>query len=266
MSEREVPELVSLMPMAILKLVCLTQIVAKVGYLLHLVTTETIGMWQPETGYYEQSTTDIWRCICKCVNDALIMSKTDPDTVRGIGFDATCSLAVFSHDTDEPIPVTGQTNFENDGNDRNVILWLDHRPEKETETINATEHNLLRYVGGKMSIEMEIPKVLWLKNNMPPELFDRCKFYDLADALTHLATGSETRSFCSSVCKQGYVPVGVDGSVKGWQEDFYEAIGLGDLTKDNFIRMGGVDGVVSLFMRCILTMNHMLTFYRMANT
>jgi ribulose kinase len=155
-------------------------------------------------------------------------------------------LAVLSHDTDEPVPVTGP-NFENDGNDRNVVLWLDHRPEEETEKINATKHNLLRYVGGKMSIEMEIPKVLWLKNHMPAELFDRCKFYDLADALTHLATGKETRSFCSTACKQGFVPVGVDGSVKGWQEDFYYAIGLGDLVKDDFKRMGGVNGVVSSF-------------------
>ena len=97
-----------------------------------------------------------------------------------------------------------------------------------------------------MSVEMEIPKVLWLKNNMPKELFDRCKFYDLADALTHLATGNETRSFCSTVCKQGFVPVGVDGSVKGWQEDFLKEIGLEDLCEDNFKRMGGVDGVVSL--------------------
>ena len=62
-----------------------------------------------------------------------------------------------------------------------------------------------------MSIEMEMPKVLWLKNNMPKELFDRCKFYDLTDALEHIATGNEKRSFCSVVCKQGYVPVGVDG-------------------------------------------------------
>lgn len=206
------------------------------------LATENIGLWQPETGYYEQSTTDIWRCICQCVQRALDQHNIDPTTVRGIGFDATCSLAVFAHDTDEPVPVTGP-NFQNDGNDRNVILWLDHRPVDETEKINATGHNLLRYVGGKMSIEMEIPKVLWLKNNMPPELFDRCKFYDLADALTHLATGNETRSFCSTVCKQGYVPVGVDGSVKGWQEDFYETIGLGDLAKDNFKRVGGVDGV-----------------------
>lgn len=241
-----VPELVLSTPLEISRLVRIFQLSVETGTDQVIVATENIGLWQPQTGYYEQSTTDIWNCICICVNRALSQHNIDPSTVRGIGFDATCSLSVFSNDTDEPIPVTGP-NFENDGNDRNVILWLDHRPVEETEKINATGHNLLRYVGGKMSIEMEIPKVLWLKNNMPPELFSRCKFYDLADALTHLATGNETRSFCSTVCKQGYVPVGVDGSVKGWQEDFYESIGLGDLTVDNFKRMGGVDGVVSLF-------------------
>ena len=173
----------------------------------------------------------------------MTQNHIDTSTVRGIGFDATCSLAVFSHDTDEPVSVTGP-NFDKSGNDHNVVLWLDHRPVEETKKINATKHNLLRYVGGTMSIEMEIPKVLWLKNNMPPELFSRCKFYDLTDALEHLATGNEKRSFCSVVCKQGYVPVGVDGSVKGWQEDFLRDIGLEDLAEDNFKRMGGVNGVV----------------------
>ncbi|KAL1845718.1 hypothetical protein Plec18167_009218 [Paecilomyces lecythidis] len=203
------------------------------------LASENIGLWQPQTGYYEQSTSDIWRCICVSVQRALDQHNIDPTYIRGIGFDATCSLAVFAEDTDEPVSVTGP-KFDTD---RNVILWLDHRPVEETEKINATSHNLLRYVGGKMSIEMEIPKVLWLKNHMPKELFDRCKFYDLADALTHIATGTEKRSFCSVVCKQGYVPVGVDGSVKGWQEDFLQEIGLGDLVEDNFKRMGGVNGV-----------------------
>lgn len=204
--------------------------------------SEAIKLWQPQTGYYEQSTTDIWYCICQCVHAVIHKSGVDTSLIKGIGFDATCSLAVFSEDTDEPISITGP-DFENDGNDRNVILWLDHRPVDETNKINATGHNLLRYVGGKMSIEMEIPKALWLKNNMPKELWDRCKFYDLGDALTHLATGSETRSFCSTVCKQGFVPIGVDGSKKGWQEDFFETIGLSDLAEDNFRRMGGVHGV-----------------------
>ncbi|KAL4915159.1 FGGY family of carbohydrate kinase [Aspergillus aurantiobrunneus] len=203
------------------------------------LASENIGLWQPQTGYYEQSTCDIWHCICVAVQRAISQHNIDPETVRGIGFDATCSLAVFSNVTDEPISVTGPS-FDSD---RNVILWLDHRPVEETEKINATNHNLLRYVGGKMSVEMEIPKVMWLKNNMPKEIFDECKFYDLADALTYIATGNEKRSYCSVICKQGYVPVGVDGSVKGWQEDFLAQIGLQDLAEDNFKRMGGVDGV-----------------------
>ncbi|KAK4956448.1 hypothetical protein LTR10_005973 [Elasticomyces elasticus] len=207
------------------------------------LASENIGLWQPETGYYEQSTTNIWRCICSSIHRAMAQHNVDPASIRGIGFDATCSLAVFSEETDEPVSVTGPKFDNADGNDRNVILWLDHRPVEETKKINATNHNLLRYVGGQMSIEMEIPKVLWLKNNMPKEQFDKCKFYDLGDALTHLATGNETRSFCSVVCKQGYVPVGVDGSVKGWQEDFLTDIGLPDLCEDNFKRMGGVNGV-----------------------
>ncbi|KAI0096533.1 Pentulose kinase [Daldinia grandis] len=206
------------------------------------LASEAIKLWQPQQGYYEQSTTDIWHCICHCVQRVVHQSGVDVGHIKGLGFDATCSLAVFSEKDDQPVAVTGP-DFENDGNDRNVILWLDHRPVQETDKINATGHNLLRYVGGKMSIEMEIPKVLWLKNNMPKELFDRCKFYDLTDALTHMATGNENRSFCSTVCKQGYVPIGVDGSEKGWQEDFFTEIGLGDLAKDNFRRMGGVNGI-----------------------
>ena len=161
---------------------------------------------------------------------------------------------MFSNVTDEPVSVTSP-NYDTE---QNVILWLDHRPVKETDVVNATEHNLLRYVGGRMSIEMEIPKVLWLKNNMPKEHFDQCKFYDLPDALTHIATGSDKRSFCSAVCKQGYVPVGVDGSVKGWQEDFLSEIGLKDLTEDNFKRMGGVDGVVSLFLLSVFKLARIL--------
>ncbi|KAI9786745.1 MAG: hypothetical protein M1816_007816 [Peltula sp. TS41687] len=204
------------------------------------LASKEIGLWQPEQGFYVGDVQ---------VYDAQHIARrtfqaNDASSVRGIGFDATCSLAVLSEDSDEPISVTGPT-FDTD---RNIILWLDHRPLQEAERINGTKHNLLRYVGGTISVEMEIPKVLWLKNHMPSDLFARCKFYDLADALTHLATDRETRSFCSTVCKQGYVPVGVDGSVKGWQEDFLEEIGLEDLTRDHFRQMGGVDGVNGKFL------------------
>ena len=187
----------------------------------------------------EQSIGDIWRAVGSAVQRAVRESAIDAAAVRGVGFDATCSLVVLSEDTDLPVSVSGP-DFDTE---RNIVVWLDHRAIDETRVINATHHNLLRYVGGSMSVEMEIPKILWLKRHMPPELFSKCKFYDLADALTHLATDKETRSFCSAVCKQGYVPVGVDGSVKGWQGDFLKTIGLEDLCEGNFSRVGGVNGV-----------------------
>lgn len=193
----------------------------------------------------DQSTTDIWKAICTVVKTCLDESKIDPKSVSGLGFDATCSLAVFDLDG-KPVSVVGPDFTETSDEVRNVILWLDHRPELETAEINATKHSLLRYVGGTMSIEMEMPKVLWLKRHMPKELFSKCVFYDLSDALVHLSTGFDARSFCSTVCKQGYVPVGVDGSVKGWQAEFLYAIGLEELCKDNFKHIGGVDGVVHL--------------------
>ncbi|EPS38089.1 hypothetical protein H072_8175 [Dactylellina haptotyla CBS 200.50] len=208
------------------------------GDLLAEVARE-IKTWNPKADYYEQSTTNIWESICYCVKACLEKAKVDPTKVQGIGFDATCSLAVLSESTNEPVSVSGPDFKEKE---RNVILWMDHRCPEETAAINSTGHKLLKYVGGKMSIEMEIPKVLWLKNNMPSDKFRDCKFYDLVDALTHIASGKETRSFCSAVCKQGYVPVGIDGSVKGWQDDFLNSIGLPELVEGGFKRMGGVHG------------------------
>jgi len=203
------------------------------------VKSKEIQTWHPRADFYEQSTEDIWAAICYCSRAVLDETKVNPDVVKGIGFDATCSLAVLHAETDEPISVAGPEFKEKT---RNVVMWMDHRPQKETELINATKHSLLKYVGGSMSIEMEIPKVLWLKNNMPADMFANSKFYDLADVLTHIATGKETRSYCSTVCKQGYVPVGVDGSVKGWQEDFLNEIGLDALVEDNCRRIGGING------------------------
>lgn len=46
---------------------------------------------------------------------------------------------------------------------RNVIMWMDHRAVEEAKYINETNHQLLKFVGGKISLEMEMPKILWLK-------------------------------------------------------------------------------------------------------
>lgn len=89
---------------------------------------------------------------------------------------------------------------------------------------------------------MEMPKILWLKEHMPPEIFEKCKFYDLPDYLTFQATGNEARSNCSIVCKMGFVPIGVDDSREGWSRDFCNQIGLESFNDEDFAAIGGIPG------------------------
>lgn len=202
------------------------------------VASKPIEKWSPKQDHFNQSSTQIWESICYCTKQVVAESKIDPESVKGIGFDATCSLVVLNKDTNEPVAVG--PDFAN--NYQNILLWMDHRAVSETKEINSTGDPCLKYVGGQMSLEMEIPKVKWLKEHMPAGLFSQCKFYDLADFLTHRATGKESRSYCSVVCKQGFVPVGVDGSVKGWSKEFLTKIGLEELCYHDFEKMGGVNG------------------------
>ena len=109
--------------------------------------------------------------------------------IKGIGFDATCSLAAVDDGGD---PVTISPTHDDD---RNVVLWQDHRAIKEAEEINAGKHPVLDCVGGVMSPEMEPPKLLWLRKNLYDECWKRVgHFFDLADYLTYRATGSTVRS------------------------------------------------------------------------
>lgn len=71
---------------------------------------------------------------------------------------------------------------------------MDHRAEQETDFINRMGHSVLQYVGGKISIEMEVPKLMWLKKNLRQECWDKVgMFFDLPDFLTWKATGAESR-------------------------------------------------------------------------
>ena len=119
---------------------------------------------------------------------------------------------------------------------QNVILWMDHRAEAEADFINATEYDLLKYVGGNVSLEMECPKLLWLKNHLYEECYKRAgAFFDLPDFLTFMATGSDVRSLCSTVCKWNYDAIDMQ-----WSKDFFKQINLHELIEDNFKKIGSV--------------------------
>jgi ribulose kinase len=126
------------------------------------------------------------------------------EEIVGIGFDATCSLvAMQPTDDQQPTPNNNQQQswqpltVSSTGNDeQNIILWMDHRAQEEAEAINATGHELLRHVGGKLSLEMQCPKLMWLKKNLFVSCWSKAgAFFDLPDFLTWKCTGSTTRYF-----------------------------------------------------------------------
>ena len=101
---------------------------------------------------FEQSTRDIWNAVASTIKVCLLESGVKPEDVKGLGFDATCSLAVTNFDG-EPVVVTKGEQIGEHG-ERNVVLWADHRAEKEAELINATGSIVLDYVGGKISVSL----------------------------------------------------------------------------------------------------------------
>ncbi len=190
-----------------------------------------IRMWKDAPDFVEQSSDDIWKACCKSLKEAFKRSGADPKQVRGIGFDATCSLVALDA-KGKPVTVSPKGRDE-----QNVIVWMDHRAIGQAARINAGKHEVLKYVGGVISPEMQTPKLMWLKENLPATWKRTAQFFDLPDYLTWRATGSQTRSLCSLVCKWTYLGhKGLEG--EGWDAGYFNKIGLGDLVKEKFKRIG----------------------------
>lgn len=196
-----------------------------------------IRIWRPGEDFAEHSSDDIWRACGEATRAALAEAGLEAGAVRGVGFDATCSLVVLG-DGDAPVSVSPG------GDDsRNVIVWMDHRATDQTRRINATAHEVLRYVGGQVSPEMQTPKLLWLKEELPSSWKRARRFLDLPDFLSYRATGSDVRSLCTTVCKWTYLgharrDKGEGSDKSGWDPGFFREIGLGDLADEGFERIG----------------------------
>lgn len=182
--------------------------------------THPIVTWKPRPDFVEQSSEDIWRAVCSTVQSVLIAANVAPGDIAGISFDATCSLVVLDRE-DQPLTV------DPDGDpQRNVIVWMDHRAMAETAAINAGGFDVLRYVGGKMSPEMETPKLKWLKTHLAETWSSAGKFFDLADYLTYRSTGVDGRSLCTVACKWTFL--GHEGPKGRWDMEFMNSIGIAD--------------------------------------
>lgn len=196
-----------------------------------------IQMWRPQADYVEQSSEDIWDAVCTSVKNSISKAGIDAGQIKGIGFDATCSLVVLG-EADKPLSVTDGENPS-----QNIIVWMDHRAKKEAEVINQTDHDVLKYVGGVISPEMQTPKLLWLKRHHSETWNQAKRFFDLPDYLVYRATGQDVRSVCTTVCKWTYLGHEAstsEASTGRWDDSYFEEIGLDDLKDHEYEKIGHV--------------------------
>ncbi|HVW24082.1 MAG TPA: FGGY-family carbohydrate kinase [Polyangiaceae bacterium] len=191
-----------------------------------------LSIFRPQEDHVEQSSEDIWQAAAHATRAALAEWGGDAQAIAGIGFDATCSLVVLG-DGDAPVTVSVTGAPE-----QNVVMWMDHRAIAYAQRISDRGHEVLRYVGGTISPEMETPKLAWLKEHLPESWKSARRFLDLPDFLTYRATGSDVRSLCSTTCKWTYLGEKSAGGVDGWRDDYFRAIGLGDLVDEGYVRIG----------------------------
>jgi D-ribulokinase len=186
-----------------------------------------ITVWHEAGSVAEQSSTEIWAACATSVRAAMAEAALPASAVKGVGFDATCSLVVIDA-AGNPLTVSSSGDPP-----RNVIVWMDHRAMAEARWVNETQDDVLRYVGGSISPEMQIPKLLWLKRHRPPTYQSAGHFFDLADYLSFRATGSTARSMCTLACKWNYL-----AHEQRWSGNYFERVGLGDLASDNYAKIG----------------------------
>ncbi|XP_010259788.1 PREDICTED: FGGY carbohydrate kinase domain-containing protein-like isoform X3 [Nelumbo nucifera] len=125
---------------------------------------------------------------------------------------------------------------------------MDHRAVKQAERINSSNSPVLQYFGGSVSPEMQPPKLLWVKENLQESWSMAFRWMDLSDWLSYRATGDDTRSLCTTICKWTYLghahmeqlneKNSRDMEACGWDDDFWEEIGLGDLVEGHHAKIG----------------------------
>lgn len=191
------------------------------------IAKRPIATWHEAGDIVEQSSADIWNACVTAVRAAMAEAAIAPDAVRGVGFDATCSLVALAG-SGAPVTVSASGDPQ-----RNVIVWMDHRAIAEAREINATGDDVLRYVGGSISPEMEIPKLLWLKRHLRASFDAAGHFFDLADFLSWRATGSLARSMCTVTCKWNFL-----AHEQRWSAAYFQRVGLDEFVAENYARIG----------------------------
>lgn len=170
-----------------------------------------LSLQVPHPGWAEQDPNDWWSAVCSASKSAIRESGIRPQSIAGIGIDATCCTVVATDARMKPL--------------RPAIMWMDVRSQTQAERISETKHEALKYNGyGSVSAEFFPCKALWLKEN-EPDLYHRTVYFmECTEYISYLLTGRLAMSINTVTMRWYY-----DSKNNGWNRDFYRTIGLEDV-------------------------------------
>ena len=171
------------------------------------------GFDHPQPGWVEQNPKDYWDGIVINTREILTLSGIDTSQITGIVF-STQAMGII------PIDDNGKVLHPN-------ITWVDGRAEKQAQW-------LMKLLGGKrifksiIGIEITgkdvIPKLRWLKQEMP-EAYNNARYIlDVNGYLKYRATGKAVFEW-SGACSYGF-----DLKKKDWERLIFRVAGI-DLKK-----------------------------------
>ncbi|MCB0046599.1 MAG: xylulose kinase [Caldilineaceae bacterium] len=165
----------------------------------------------PRPGWAEQDPDQWWSSLVTAIRECVAAAPIDAREIKGISADATsCTLI--------PMGADGRHL-------RNCLLWMDVRAAAQADAVFASGHPALRYCLGGVNAEWMPPKMLWLKQNEPDTYASMDVLLEYTDWIAYRLTGRYTLNISTSSHRWFYhTPSG------GWSNDFFETIGLPDLT------------------------------------
>ncbi|MEM9243778.1 MAG: FGGY family pentulose kinase [Pseudomonadota bacterium] len=190
---------------------------------------ESITTFKNDQGHLSQSSTEIWQQFKKALAAIMDNGQIDADSIVSIGISATCSLVIYCNQANKLL------------GEQDIILWQCHRAKEQAQQINQLDVSVLKQLGGTISPEHELPKLMWLKQKRATVFAEASYFFDLADWMSFKLTGLNIRSICTTACKWGF-----NSHDRRWDDQFFYQVGLNELVDENYQRIGPVDHIISV--------------------